>query len=446
MTDPGEECDGGGQATESCDEDCTGAVCGDGVFNPVAREECDDANGVDDDGCADCRISDWRVNTYTQSGQNYPEVAMGSDGRFVVVWQSDGQDGEGLGVFGQLYDAVGRPVGSEFQVNTYTTGDQHKPAVAMGSDGRFVVLWRSELQDGYQGGIYAQRYDASGAPVDDEFLVNSEVRSEQTNPAVVMGDDGTFITAWQSWYQDGSLDGVFCRRYDATGDPLDVEFQVNTYTDHSQSAPALAMGDDGRFVVVWDSDGQDGDAVGVYGQLYDATATPVGGEFRVNETTTDIQRNPDVAMGADGAFLVVWQSQGQDGYAYGIVARQYDASGAPQGREFLVNSYVNGNQWDASVGMDATGRFVVVWQSDGQDGDAAGIFGQRYDASATLIGEEFQVNLFTVGYQTDAALAVGDDGRFVVVWRSGSSQDCDGDGVFGALYSTDGLREAPGIW
>jgi len=446
VTDPGEECDGGGQNTESCDEDCTAAVCGDGVFNPVAREECDDANEVDDDGCADCKVSDWRVNTYTQGNQNHPAVARGGDGRFVVVWQSDGQDGDGLGVFGQLYDSVGHPIGNEFQVNTFTAGDQEKPAVAMGGDGRFVVLWKSALQDGYQGGIYAQLYDANGDPLGDEFLVNSEVRSEQTNPAVVMGDDGRFIAVWQSWDQDGSWDGIFCQRYDANGGPVDDEFQVNTYTDHSQGTPVVDMGDDGRFVVVWNSDGQDGDDMGIYGQLYDGAAAPVGGEFRVNETTSAIQRNPDVAMGADGFFLVVWQSVGQDGYAAGIFARQYNASGSPQGPEFLVNSYVNGNQWDASVAMDADGQFLVVWQSDGQDGDAAGIFGQRYDGDASVVGEEFQINLVTVGYQTDPALAMADNGRFVVVWRSGSSQDGDGDGVFGALYSIDGLREAPGLW
>jgi hypothetical protein len=32
-------------------------------------------------------------------------------------------------------------VGSEFQVNTYATGWQHEPAVAVDADGDFVVVW-----------------------------------------------------------------------------------------------------------------------------------------------------------------------------------------------------------------------------------------------------------------------------------------------------------------
>src|SRR5687767_9530204 len=35
------------------------------------------------------------------------------------------------------------PIGSQFQVNTYTTNWQNLPAVAMDGDGDFVVAWNS---------------------------------------------------------------------------------------------------------------------------------------------------------------------------------------------------------------------------------------------------------------------------------------------------------------
>ena len=35
------------------------------------------------------------------------------------------------------------PDGPEFQVNTYTTGDQTEPKVAADGSGRFVVVWQS---------------------------------------------------------------------------------------------------------------------------------------------------------------------------------------------------------------------------------------------------------------------------------------------------------------
>jgi len=42
------------------------------------------------------------------------------------------------------------------------------------------------------------------------------------------------------------------------------------------------------------------------------------------------------------------------------------------GSEFQVNTYTTGAQYFPSVAMDATGNFVVVWTSSGQDGDGPG--------------------------------------------------------------------------
>ena len=60
---------------------------------------------------------------------------------------SDSDDTTG-GVFGQRFAAAGSKLGSEFQVNSYTTGDQHRVAVAEGSSGNFAVVWASYGQDG----------------------------------------------------------------------------------------------------------------------------------------------------------------------------------------------------------------------------------------------------------------------------------------------------------
>lgn len=45
-----EACDGAGE-TETCNADCTGAVCGDGQINATAGETCDDGNTDGGDGC-----------------------------------------------------------------------------------------------------------------------------------------------------------------------------------------------------------------------------------------------------------------------------------------------------------------------------------------------------------------------------------------------------------
>jgi hypothetical protein len=86
----------------------------------------------------------------------------------------------------------------------------------------------------------------------------------------------------------------------------------------------------------------------------------VGGEFVVNGYTTGFQAWSDVAIDADGDFVIVWGSPGQDGSGQGIFGRRFSASGA-SGPEFQVNTYTTGDQIYPSVGSDGAGNFVVSW-------------------------------------------------------------------------------------
>ena len=52
-----EQCDDGNRVDDdACRNNCTNAVCGDGVVESVLGEECDDGNAVPNDGCTDCKI------------------------------------------------------------------------------------------------------------------------------------------------------------------------------------------------------------------------------------------------------------------------------------------------------------------------------------------------------------------------------------------------------
>ncbi|MGB5173125.1 MAG: hypothetical protein WBQ30_00135, partial [Thermoanaerobaculia bacterium] len=98
-------------------------------------------------------------------------------------------------------------------------------------------------------------------------------------------------------------------------EPLGDEFQVNSYTTDYQAGPEVGMGDDGEFVVVWDSkDGQDGDLTGVFGQRFTRSGVPIGSEFQANTHTTGRQNRSSVGVTPNGSFVVSWDStDGQDG-------------------------------------------------------------------------------------------------------------------------------------
>ncbi len=374
---------------------------------------------------------EFQVNTTVAGHQEDGAVAAGESGDFVVVWDSYLQDGSGDGVFAQRFDAAGRPLGTEFQVSTTTTDTQYRAAVAADAAGDFVVVWESYGQDGDSWGIFGQRFDAAGNPLGEEFQVNTQTTGVQTGAAVAADAAGNFVVVWASTPQDGSEYGVFGQRFDEAGNPLGVEFQVNTYTTDFQLGPEVAADSDGDFVVVWESFfDQDGSADGVFGQRFDAAGNRVGGEFQVNTYTTSVQAGPAVAVDGAGRFVVVWNSFPQDGAGFGVFGQRFDAAGNPSGSEFRVNTETADDQLLPAVETDAAGGFVAVWQRDAQHGSGRGVFGQAFDAAGDPRGGEFPVNTETAGSQSEAAVA----GNLVVVWTS-SGQDGDGNGIFGQRFA-----------
>ena len=100
--------------------------------------------------------SEFQINTYTDGDQRYPSVTGLSNGNFVVAWQSNSQDGSKYGVFGQMFTESGSKYSSEFQINTYTYGYQGGPSVAGLINDDFVVTWESDGQDGDDKGVYGK--------------------------------------------------------------------------------------------------------------------------------------------------------------------------------------------------------------------------------------------------------------------------------------------------
>ena len=144
-----------------------------------------------------------------------------------------------------------------------------------------------------------------------------------------------------------------------------------------------------------------------------ADGSAAGDEFLVNTTTAGAQIEPRIAMDGSGNFVITWTSNNQDGDVYGVYAQRFDASGTKIGNEFQVNTYTTSNQRSSEIAMNSAGDFVIVWGSFGQDGSNFGVFGQLYDASGNTVGGEFQVNTATVGSQ-GAARVAGAAGSFIL--------------------------------
>ncbi len=227
-----------------------------------------------------------------------------------------------------------------------------------------------------------------------EFQVNTNTSGNQQSPSIASHHDGGFIVTWQSEGQDGNSTGIFGQRFDVNGVRFGNEFQINNYTIGSQSYPKITSKDDGEFIVTWQSYGQDGDNSGIYGQRYDINNTRNGTEFRANSNTVNAQRQQSIVSLTDGRYVIAWSSYGQGGFS-GVYAQSYYPNGLLNGSEFRVSTFSNSLQGYPSVCALNNGTFVVTWASYYQDGSYDGVFGQRYDGRRARNGTEFRVNTNT---------------------------------------------------
>ena len=355
------------------------------------------------------------VNSYTTLRQSDPAVAVHSSGRFTISWSSDGHNGGGFDVWARRYAEDGAPATGEFQVNAETAStDAALPALTYGRAGNSNFAWSGSVAAPFD--IHARLYAPSGVPRTGEFRVNSYTSDTQYRPSVAPLPGGGFVVAWSS--DEPAPSRIMMRRYDAFGVPLGPDAQVSGGA-HS-NMPSVASGADGRFVVAW---------VGAYGgpcctigaRLYDAAGNPRGLPFPLRPAPAP-DHWPDVAMAADGRFVVVWE-ESDDGSSYGVRARLFSPDAVPLGPDFAVNAGTAGQQRIPFVAMDRAGDFVVVWSSrPGVDFD---VVGRRFHATGVPRSGDFAVNTLVAGAQYADDVASDGAGNFVVAWSSGSGYAVD---------------------
>lgn len=369
-------------------------------------------------------VNDSTAGVQETAFESHKSIASNDNGAFVVVWSGAGS-GDASGIFARRYDASGA-LGGSFRVNTTTSGVQTEAAVAMDNAGNFIVVWSSNGQDGGGWGVYGQRYNAAGVAQGGEFRVNVTTSGNQNQPSVAADADGDFVITWTTANLDGDGTGIGGRRYNAGGVAQGGEIRVNDYTDGNQVLSRVAMDDAGNFVAVWQSDYPPTGSIGIFGQRFSAAGAAIGLWFVANTTTGGFQLAPSIGMNASGAFVVAWTSDSQDGSGNGIYAQRYTSAGAAAGGEFLVNSTTAGDQQYPSIAIDNTGAFVATWESNGQDGSGSGVYAQEYTAAGAAIGSEFRVNATTAGAQQEAAVSMVGNGDYVIAWSGNGAGDANG--------------------
>ena len=278
------------------------------------------------------------MNTATVNGQSQPDITGLANGGFVATWASF--DPAQPGIIAQIYDAAGTKIGGEIVVPETTAPGEFAPAITSLPDGGYVISWQSyDGQNQNLTGILAQRFDASGNKVGVQMNVDSQPGGSQGLPSISAGEDGSVVVVWESYLQDGFGMGIFGQRFAPDGTKLGGEFPINTITQYDESMPSVAMLSGGGFIVTWMSGNQGPSDTDISARLYDVDGNPVGPEFLINADDSLYQRYATVTATIDGGFVATWSAYEDNGFGpqnERVYAQRYNHLGQPAGDTFLV--------------------------------------------------------------------------------------------------------------
>ncbi|SDG35454.1 MULTISPECIES: hypothetical protein [unclassified Duganella] len=367
----------------------------------------------------------------------------GSGGNgYVTVFRAN--DGSGEGIYVRLFDGDGNPRSNDLLVNTTTTGDQRAPTVTPLGDGGFVVMWDSTPELVYTDlglvEIRLQRFDADGTKVGGEVAVNTTTDFQQRFPSLTYTIDGGYMAVWQSRHESGGANaGIYGQMFDANGDKVGGEVQINTTVAGNQLSPLVRMvGDDGQMVVVWYGTLADG-STGYAQQFLDAAGNKLGGEQIVYSGSAIASMTAANYAYLDGGYALTWVVTHTNGSG-AVMARLFNSDGTPRSDAFTVAA------GDYYGGVDAIGvydgQLMLVWDTATADGYA--IVGRKFDpVSGQPGGAQFVVSDYTGGSRPSyPALTGSGNGDVLVTWNTqGTAYTAGHGGVYQQLINGDGEPE-----
>jgi hypothetical protein len=308
------------------------------------------------------------------------------------------------------------PAGPEFAVSDGSVDSAPRTAVASDDRGDAVVVWSGDCGGE---GICLRAYDPSGAPRGEAVRLDGLSALTGRSPVVALFPEGTVIVV--SLASHGLFEpttDVVGRRFALDGSPLGDLFVLYSGALRSDPGqPAIAALPGGGAAVVWAQTDRDRIQHGILGRLIEADGGGPGASLQVTESpVTDFVDSPAVAADASGDFIVTWETFPLSPTVRDVDARAFDHTAQPLGPPFTVHEEaVDGGSSDLdapAVAATPDGGFMVAWES--HTSGSVGIHA-RVVTPAGPSGAEVAV----AATGLDATpVAAGSESGFAVAWRN----------------------------
>lgn len=357
--------------------------------------------------------SQYQVAGTSIGDQLAPSISFKQTGGW-IAWHDNVTDGQGFGI--SVRRLSGQLAGmSSFRVNQKGEGDQENAQVIQLIDGGALVVWQS----GHRGkqSILGRVIKSDGKFAGDEFTISSG-GFDHRDAAATINASGSILVTWTADGVDGDLDAIEGRLLSPKGDLNGAAVRLNQFTQFHQRNPSVAALRDGSFVTVWISEQQRGlNTVDVYARRVSSNGSPEGDEFLVSSGSRPCA-TPSVAAFSNGGYVVAWSEHDHTtpGAVWDVTARTFQ-KGIPNGPSSLVNTRRLGFQGLPKIAV-VQDEAMIVYRSQGGDGYGESVVGQWINSEGQTLDEEFVVNTKTAGDQINSSVASDGEGRIVAVWST----------------------------
>jgi hypothetical protein len=256
--------------------------------------------------------------------------------------------------------------------------DQREVVMTSDGGGNSLVAW-SDYRNGNLD-IYVQKLNPAGRPLwIKDGVPASKAVSTQSGPQIVSDGVGGAIVVWKDGRSGTSTD-IYAQRVNASGAPMwTADGVVVCVAASDQSGPVAVADGAGGVLIAWsDSRGATSDA---YAQRINGLGSPQWTADGVALCTAAAAQQ-DLAIASDAAngAYVAWQDQRADA-AGDIYVRRVTAAGAPQGpADGLAVCVSAGAQEKPAIVLDFAGGAIVVWAD--RRGGSYDVYAQRLNQTS----------------------------------------------------------------
>lgn len=382
--------------------------------------------------------------------QGFPAIAGSPAGTYICVWE-DGRAGN-RDIYGSVLDSIGVRLTPNLRMNDDAGfAEQANPQITSIGASEYLVLWGDQRQE--QSEVFASRLTSSGAPIGPNIKISVDPvvgSSYQGEPAAAARADGLTLVVWLDGREGGTTFGatfdVYGQFLDASAQPIGPNFKVNDTTGPQRNTSvAVAADPAGGFVVAWiDRRAFPADPGDVFAQRISAGGVLVGVNVRVNDDALGREQRAVRALAVPGSAFLIWEDlRGNLGLDSNVEAANVPFDASPPGINFRVNVSIPARQGTPGAAWDGRDAVLAVWE-DGRNG-SPDTYAISLLPDGTQRGSETQLNDDAAGGDQRRPRVGRGSGRFLATWtdlRSGTND------LFAQWVSSAGGRDGPNhrVW